>query len=58
MRLERLLVFCVQGDLHAIFLHYCLLDSGFTRHWPPQLTLAGWTNFVKARAQGVDALDT
>lgn len=28
-----------QGDLHAIFLHYSMLDPGFARHWPPQMTL-------------------
>lgn len=28
-----------QSDLHAIFLHYCMLDASFARHWPPQLTL-------------------
>ena len=37
----------LQGDLHAIFLHYCLLDAGFARHWPPQLTLQGWLGLMK-----------
>lgn len=38
----------LQGDLHAIFLYYCMLDSGFARFWPPQLTLNGWLAFMKA----------
>lgn len=29
----------LQSDLHAIFLHYCMLDANFARHWPPQLNL-------------------
>ncbi|KAL4458961.1 hypothetical protein ABPG75_013826 [Micractinium tetrahymenae] len=37
----------LQGDLHAIFLYYCMLDSGFARFWPPQLTLNGWLAFMK-----------
>ncbi|GAB4823315.1 hypothetical protein N2152v2_010361 [Parachlorella kessleri] len=36
-----------QGDLHAIFLYYCLIDTTFTRYWPPQLTMTGWMAFVK-----------
>eukprot|EP00887_Chlorella_sp_A99_P006712 scaffold3.g6712.t1 len=36
-----------QADLHPIFLHYCLLDAGWVRHWPPQLTLVGWLTFMK-----------
>ena len=37
----------LQSDLHAIFLHHCLLDAGFARHWPPQLTLQGWLGLMK-----------
>jgi hypothetical protein len=40
-----------QADLHAIFLYYCLLDSSFARHWPPQLTMSGWMAFVKVSRQ-------
>ena len=36
-----------QSDLHAIFLHYCLLDTGFARYWPPRLTLPGWLAFMR-----------
>ncbi|PSC76497.1 disulfide-isomerase like 2-2 [Micractinium conductrix] len=36
-----------QADLHAIFLHYTMLDAGFARHWPPQLTMQGWLAFMK-----------
>jgi hypothetical protein len=36
-----------QCGLHAIFLHYCLLDAGFARHWPPKLTLTGWLAFMR-----------
>ena len=44
--LAKVLATC-QPELHPIFLHYCLLDPGFARHWPPQLTLAGWLTFMK-----------
>lgn len=37
----------MRRQLHALFLHYCLLGGYDAKHWPPRMLLPQWVAFLR-----------